>query len=383
MKFILSFILLLSLKAFSQFSTNQRLELKRLELENKYGYVERFDTLTGIAVVYKDMKMGYIDTTGKIIYPIGEYVTRPFFDGFGICEKMSGIVAINKFGKIIKEYPNLLSHSNFEKGVALVTEKKSGRNKYGIVDSKGNKLIECKYEYIEKISENYYYVNNNETGAGILNKFGDTIIPLIYNIDYFDTTNQTFIGYKADLGYAIFDSLKNVRKFLGKEVNVESPSIEGKAYFQRDSVIIVKNQWSSSNAKTALVNLSFDTIIVMGKYKLANINEGMVSFYESVIVENIDNRVKTSQITKYGFLNTKGEIIIPSRFDFGQYFTEGLSAVQINNKWGYINKVGKIVIPLKFDYALPFRNGFAKIKMKDKFYIIDKKGKIVLNSKSY
>lgn len=383
MKFILPFILLLSLKTFSQFSTNQKLELKRLELENKYGYVGRFDTLTGIAVVYKDMKMGYIDTTGQIIYPIGEYVTRPFFDGFGICEKMSGIVAINKYGKIIKEYPNLLSHSNFEKGVALITEKESGRNKYGIIDSKGNKLIDCKYEYIEKLSENHYYVNNNKTGAGILNKFGDTIIPLLYNINYFDTINQTFIGYKADIGYAIFDSLRNVKRFLGKEVNVESPSIEGVPYFQRDSVIIVKNQWSSSNAKTALVNLNFDTIIVMGKYNLANINEGMVCFYESVIIDSLDNRVNVSQITKCGFLNTKGQIIIPSRFDFAHYFTEGLSGVKLNNKWGYINKVGAIVIPLKFDYVLPFRNGFAKVQIKDKFYIIDRKGKIILNSKSY
>jgi hypothetical protein len=121
----------------------------------------------------------------------------------------------------------------------------------------------------------------------------------------------------------------------------------------------------------------------MGKYNLSVINEGLVLFYNSVRVEKLDERVSSSQISTCGFLNTKGQIVIPAKFDFALYFTEGLSAVKQHEKWGYIDKKGNVVIPFKFDYALPFRSGYAKVQIKDDFFIIDQEGKIILNSKPY
>lgn len=378
------FFLFLSLKGNTQSALSKRLELQRLTLENKYRSVGYFDTLTGIATVYDNGRMGYIDTTGKLILPIA-FVTRDFSDGVGVYMEVESktFKVIDKKGNFIKEFKNISSLHGFKNGRSVFGVLTNEGEKYGVIDFNGNIIIPNKYPYIEKISEKYYFVNSNKDGSGIINASGDTLIPLLYNIDYIDTTDLHFIGYKKDIGYAIFDSSGQVRKFWGKEVYPESSSIEGMHYFQRDSVIIIKNQWSSANTKTALVNLSLDTIVPMGKYNLSVINEGLVIFYEAVKVEKSDERVRVSQITKCGFLNTKGEVVIPARFDFAQYFTEGLCAVRQNNKWGYINKQGKIVIPFQFDYALPFRKGYAKVQLQKDFFIIDKNGKIVLNSKSY
>jgi hypothetical protein len=382
--FILSILLFYSPPSFSQSRINERFELIRLELENKYRSVGQFDSLTGIATVYDNMKTGYVDTLGKIIFPIGDYVTRSFFNNFGICEKKGEVFSVNKKGEIIKRYPNLLSHSEFKNGVAIVTEKETGNGKYGVIDANGNKLIECKYEYIEKISNDYYYVNNNKTGAGVISKSGDTILPLVYNIDYFDTTTLNFIGVNKEIGYGFFTKDGEPVKVLGKSVYSNSSYVEGAHFFQRDSLIIFKDKFSDDGTKYGVLNLKLDTIVPFGKYYyISEINEGLIKFSDSVTTDETGNRTNPYQYVKCGFLDVKGKVVITPKFDFAHYFTEGMSGVRINCKWGFIDRNGTIVIPLMFDYVLPFKNGYAKVKLKEKFYIINKAGKIVLDSKSY
>jgi hypothetical protein len=386
MKFLLSLFLVFNLQlvGHTQSPALKRLEFKRLELENIYKGVGYFDTISGIAPLYDNGKMGYLDTCGKQILPLGSYQTFAFSDGVGVYHdiEQKTFKAIDKSGKVVKEFKNIASLQSFHNGLAVFGVMNETGIRYGVMDFQGNILIKNKYPFIEKISEKYYYVNTNKTGAGVVNLTGDTLVQLKYGTIYLDTFDLHFIGWTT-IGYAIFNSSGKIEKYWGKDVYPESSHIEGIPYFQRDSVIIIKNQWSSTNAKTALVNLNLDTIVPMGKYNLSAINEGLVRFYDSVRGNMLDEKVTTLQITKCGFLNTKGEIVIPAKFDFAQYFTEGFSAVRQNNKWGYIDKNGKIVIPLKFDYALPFHHGYAKVQIKDNFYIIDRDGKIVLNSKSY
>jgi hypothetical protein len=378
------FIFLFSVLGNAQSTLSKRLELKRLALENKYKSVGYFDTLTGIATVYDNGRMGYIDSTGKLILPIA-FVTRDFSDGVGVYKDIERktFKVIDKKGNVIKEFKNISSLHGFKNGRSVFGAITNEGERFGVIDFNGNFIIPNKYSYIQSISEKYYFVNSNKDGAGVMNASGDTVIPLLYNLEYIDTTDLHFIGYRKDIGYAIFNASGEVRRFWGKEVYPESSSIEGMHYFQRDSVIIIKNQWSSANAKTSLVNLNLDTVVSMGKYSLSQINEGLVGFYDAVNVEKLDQRVTVTQITKCGFMNTRGEIVIPAKFDFAQYFTEGLCAVRQNNKWGYIDKQGMTVIPFQFDYALPFRRGYAKVQKKNNFFIIDRSGNIVLNSKSY
>lgn len=83
-------------------------------------------------------------------------------------------------------------------------------------------------------------------------------------------------------------------------------------------------------------------------------------------------------------INTKGEEvpaevkgfdIIQGAFGFGaKGFQEGLLAVQVNKKWGYLNTSGKIAIPLKYDYVTAFESGFATASIGTKFFVLDTKG---------
>ena len=40
--------------------------------------------------------------------------------------------------------------------------------------------------------------------------------------------------------------------------------------------------------------------------------------------------------------------------------------IQIEQKWGYISSKGQLVVPLQFDEACPFSEGLAKVSVGDK-----------------
>ena len=105
---------------------------------------------------------------------------------------------------------------------------------------------------------------------------------------------------------------------------------------------------------------------------------------------------------KYGFINNKGSIVIPLKFDKAYKFIEGLSLIKINNKWGFINTSGNFVIKPKYQKAKIFHKtiyldhekthideegnestpiieiNLAIVKLNDKFGAIDKNGNEVI-----
>ena len=58
-------------------------------------------------------------------------------------------------------------------------------------------------------------------------------------------------------------------------------------------------------------------------------------------------------------------------------FSNGLAAVRINRKWGYVDKKGNVVIPPQFDRAGFFACGIADVEYCGKTCYIDKKGNIL------
>ncbi|MGL6340442.1 MAG: WG repeat-containing protein [Waterburya sp.] len=74
----------------------------------------------------------------------------------------------------------------------------------------------------------------------------------------------------------------------------------------------------------------------------------------------------------YGFINKKGEFVIPPKFDFVNPFSEGLAPVKKDGKWGYIDKKGDILVQPIYDEVKPFSEGLAVVKMGDKRGYLDR-----------
>jgi hypothetical protein len=90
---------------------------------------------------------------------------------------------------------------------------------------------------------------------------------------------------------------------------------------------------------------------------------------------------KDSWVDDHAFINKKGEIVV----DFKTYtrmksFSDGLAAVNIDNDdkdvWGYINTKGEVVIAPTHDYTYPFSDGVAIVGKNDKDLLIDKKREV-------
>src|SRR5262249_2011203 len=82
----------------------------------------------------------------------------------------------------------------------------------------------------------------------------------------------------------------------------------------------------------------------------------------------------------YGFIDTKGKLVIPFKYDDVTYFSEGLALVRKGGKaWGFIDKKNKEVIAFseKYDYH-PFHDGRCLVKETNGKYwgYLDKTGNV-------
>jgi hypothetical protein len=96
-------------------------------------------------------------------------------------------------------------------------------------------------------------------------------------------------------------------------------------------------------------------------------------------------RMSNAKYGLYGFINTKGEIVIEPQFKEALEFSEGLAPVETSEGWGYINKEGRIIITPQFLAALKFSEGLAAVQSKDNklFGYIDKTGKYKIEPQYY
>jgi hypothetical protein len=81
---------------------------------------------------------------------------------------------------------------------------------------------------------------------------------------------------------------------------------------------------------------------------------------------------------KYGFVNERGNVVIPLKYDEVESFSGGLAGVKLGDKYGFIDKQDNIVIPLKYDKVERFSGGLAAVEHSGKWGFIDKHDNIVM-----
>ena len=74
-----------------------------------------------------------------------------------------------------------------------------------------------------------------------------------------------------------------------------------------------------------------------------------------------DLRLPVRLADAWGFINGRGELVIPPAFEKAGPFAGGLARVRQNGKWGYIDDRGKMVIGATFAGAADFSEGLAVV----------------------
>lgn len=78
--------------------------------------------------------------------------------------------------------------------------------------------------------------------------------------------------------------------------------------------------------------------------------------------------------SKFGFVDSNGEVVIEPIFENAGNFSQGKAAVLLSDRVGFIDSTGKIVIPCKYDWTNGFSKGYAMVKLNSKFGFIDLQG---------
>ena len=122
--------------------------------------------------------------------------------------------------------------------------------------------------------------------------------------------------------------------------------------------------FNGGSDKDAIVKLTPEFIKAVQQYEqLGVFSEGMAAVKKG---------------NKWGYINNKGEEIIPCEYTSAQKFSEGLAPVGKNDSVGFINSQGKIVIPFDFKFAMPFSEGLAAVYKDDHWGFIDSKGQEII-----
>ncbi len=118
------------------------------------------------------------------------------------------------------------------------------------------------------------------------------------------------------------------------------------------------------NKKDAIVKLTPEFVKAVQQYEqLGVFNEGMAA-------------VKKGD--KWGYINTKGEEVIPCEYISAGKFSEGYAPVSKGEGVGFINYEGMLVIPFSYEQAEPFSEGLAAVCKDEHWGFIDCKGKEVI-----
>ena len=270
--------------------------------DREYESINSFSE--GLAVVEKDGKKGYIDTSGKLVIPLtNDYESLFAFNGgMGRVEKNGKIGCINTFGRLI--VPCIYDFiGNFGEGMAAVN--KGG--KWGFMNTSGQLVIPCVYENIREF----------KNGVAWIFKNGEEI--------FVDTSGNVVAApeNKNDYLYLVQTGLTTICKgdkwgYVNADGKIIVPCIYDFIGEFSDGLAYVSQDW-----KYGYVNTSGELVVPCIYGSPGNFSDGLAY---------------VSQNGKYGYINTSGELVVPCVYDDAKDFRDRLAPIKKDGQWALLKK---------------------------------------------
>ncbi|HNY05904.1 MAG TPA: WG repeat-containing protein [Candidatus Egerieousia sp.] len=268
---------------------------------------------------------------------------------------------------------------------------------WGFIDTLGNVMIPAKYEYAGAFSEGRAYIKEGEKCYNINHKgeiaslnfsrwvggkdnwsaFADS------DDKYADGTRYAFAGENDKMitryiyegyqrtSYLISDFICAKRDGKWGYINVKTlnediPFVYDCAYdFSEGLACVVKGN------KSGYINEKGQVVIPMVYDKRPA--EGEDEAYPV-----INGFVRLLKSKKWGFADKTGRVITQFIYDDARDFIEERAAVCKDHKWGFIDKTGRAIVAPLYDYVGDYYGGYACVKRGEKYGAINKNGKIVI-----
>lgn len=363
-----------------------------VKLDGKYGYLNsdgslltpiEYDEITafhkGVAPVRKDGKWGILNRDGT-------YKAEPIYDQVHVLyDEIQAVldgkkIILNGDGssKFDTDYEYMYPYDSI-KGASKV--KKNGKEV--IIDSKGKPIFKVDFDTIGVFENGVARIKLNNK-VGYLGEDGKYAVEPVYDSVYHDETEPYYHTEKDGLRGLVFD-----------DGTVIKPISEGTISFQGDyGVIRLNNKDTYIDKKGKQITSElFDTanpfsdgmgrVMINLKTSYINTDGKQISKVFDWGYDFSAGYACVSSDGYYRFIDKKGNYAFgeSAKYSQAKSFCNGLAAVQsMKGKWGYIDTKGKLVIDYQFNGAFNFNGKLAPVRIGDKFGFIDKTGKVVIKA---
>ena len=272
------------------------------------------------------------------------------------------VLSKKTYAKVISMYDHVNDY--FSEGTCVV----KSDDKYGVIDMKGKEIIPCTHERIYDCSDGMFlFYKDKETGWGQLYGFLDKAGNVAIEAQYDDAAS--FSDGLALVAKDAKDSWRDDYAFINKKGEIV---VDFKTYTKMES-------FSEGLAAVRIEKDNKDVwgfINTKGEVVIAPTYGHAYSFSDGVAIVGKND--------KEFVIDTKGEVVFIPEKDMvllEETFEEGLMPAAKGNdlkaKCGFINTKGEEVLPFEYDYAESFIDGTAYVIKDKKLLVIDKKGNVL------
>jgi|GEM_PF-3431720 len=223
--------------------------------------------------------------------------------------------------------------------------------------------------------------------SGVIDKEGRWVIPPVYDPEYLKFSSEGLITfYETNKGWGAMDSngkivIKPKYSWLGPckngylEYGVSGGLKSG--LMSRDGTIIIPDD--GKHITSYRPRSSSDTLVVV--HSLRKVKNDLLGYryidskiysirgyfmFESPFGGECSHQCNgffgiANEKGENGMMNSTGGIIVQPRYDVLQFCQKDLKQVSMGGKWGFINDKGEEVVPCIYDDSGPFNNGLAEI----------------------
>lgn len=346
-------------------------------------YSEISDSYDGVRILVCDEKYGIMDSKGKISVPCQYEELKTPSNGLiaAFYNNKWGIIDYNNEIKVQFKYDDIVNCYD-----AYFIAKY--HDQYGISSYEDQTLIDFIYDYVAPShhDEDFIYVIKNNK-CGIYNADFKKLYDPVYDrsLSYWTPSNGVITTRKDGLYGAIecktgkilipfvYNRLGDYKEGL---FYAQSTDTRQFGYIDRENKTVIQFKYTSANdfsegyAVVAVYDKKFESrlgTVSKDIYGVIDKDGNWVikpTFGDPLLgITNPQfgnglcpmglydkNRLGASQ---FGYINIKGEWVIPPLFDEVQNFINGVAEVSMNGKWGAINTKGLFIVPTTYDDDYP------------------------------
>ena len=283
------------------------------------------------------------------------------------------VLAKDVYSSLMTKYKSI---HEFSKGHAVIEDAKG---KMGLIDNKGNILIDCLYERVWDMIDSYglCYVRMNEAW-GLYNSEYKMIAKCLYDSFRIPCDGVITLSMNRNSVYGALDA---------KDGSIVIP-FEYEHLGEYSEGLFFAEKTIKGNSRYGYVDRNNQTVLPFIYSDANDFSEGLAAVEKET--KTVNTVLGPTKLSVCGFINKKGETVIPFKFQSQAgptEFHEGLCAIGISKRdvlFGhterntFINTKGEVVISGFFDDAEDFKNGVALIKKSGKYGYINHDGDIII-----